>query len=85
MDINETYNQLKTLQLTTSQRHFSEHFLSRSPSHLSVLNATNRQPSLNTLIHLSKRLSDAAAAAKTPMAQWLSTLSDDVLNAVLKK
>lgn len=84
MDINDTYDQLKTLQLTTSQRHFSEHFLSRSPSHLSMLNATKRRPSLNTLIRLSHRLSEVAASAKNPTAEWLTSLSEDVLSAALK-
>lgn len=85
MNINDTYNQLKTLQLTTSQRHFSQTFLSKSASYLSMLNATDRQPSRDTLIRLSQRLSEVAATADNPVAEWLVSLSGDVRNEALKK
>ena len=84
MDINDTYNHLKTLNLTKSQRHFSMVFLSKNPSYLSMLNATERQPSTNTLIHLSQHLSAIAADADHPQAQHLSSLSREVLAEALK-
>ena len=84
MNINDTYNHLKTLNLTTSQRHFSLHFLSKSASYLSMLNATSRQPSCNTLIHLAKRLSDIADNDH-PLAQHLLDLSSEVLKEALNK
>ena len=83
MDLNDTYKHLKTLNLTTNQRHFSMIFLSKSPSYLSMLNTTKRQPSCNTLIHLSKCLSDIANQ-NHPMAMRLDDLSIQVLMEALK-
>lgn len=84
MDINDTYNHLKTLNLTKSQRHFSMVFLSKNPSYLSMLIATDRQPSTNTLIRLSQHLSAIATDADKPQAHYLSNLSREVLEEALK-
>lgn len=83
MDLNETYNQLKTLNLTTSQRHFSTEFLSKSPSYLSMIIATKRQPSLTALIRLSKHLSAIADDKNRPLAEHLYGMSREVLNEVI--
>lgn len=83
MDLNDTYKNLKTLNLTTSQRHFSMAFLSKSPSYLSMLNTTKRQPSCNTLVHLSKCLLKIADQ-NHPMAIHLNELSHRVLLEALK-
>ncbi len=85
MDINDTYNQLKTLQLKTSQRHFSQTFLSKSQSYLSMIIATQRQPSRDTLIRLSQHLSYIADTVEKPLAECLTCLSGDVLAEALKK
>jgi len=85
MDINDTYNHLKTLNLTKSQRQFSMVFLSKNPSYLSMLNATKRQPSTNTLIHLSQHLSGIAADGDKTLAGQLSSLSREVLEEALNK
>jgi len=85
MNIKDTYNDLKGLQQTKSQRHFSMVFLSKSPSYLSMLTATGRQPSTNTLIHLSQYISAIAAESPAPLAQHLSSLSKQVLEEALHK
>ena len=85
MDITAIYNHLKTLNLAKSQRHFSMVFLSKNPSYLSMLNATERQPSTNALIHLSQHLSIIAETSAPPLAQHISSLSEQALKEALNK
>lgn len=84
MNITNTYNHLKTLSLTTSQRHFSIEFLSMSPSYLSMICATERQPSTNTLVRLSKHLSTIAKNVDDQLAEHLFGMSREVLDEALK-
>ena len=85
-ELDSVFRELKAIKLCKSQYAFSRDFLGRSPSYMSHLKATDKKPSINSLMvlhlklyELAKHLDEPKYYADYHAKQSLISLSNEVL------
>ncbi|MDC1213871.1 hypothetical protein N8000_05290 [Rhodospirillales bacterium] len=88
MILNETYQQLLQLGLVHSHNEFSKRWLNKSARYMSMLRATGREPSLDTLVRLLANLKLQYDSYRTCRVSVFQQRADDIkliLNQINKE
>lgn len=91
-ELDSVFRELKTVKLCKSQYAFSRDFLGKSPSYMSHIKATNKEPSVESLMILHLKLYELATHSKEPndydsynAKKSLITLSNRVLSKIKER
>ncbi|MCJ8293332.1 MAG: hypothetical protein MJK15_02905 [Colwellia sp.] len=91
-ELDSVFKELKVVKLCKSQYAFSRDFLGKSPSYMSHIKATNKKPSVESLMVLHLKLSELVLHSKEPtdIASYrakdcLITLSNKVLSEIKER